>query len=276
MALGASSSCVIYVLGGRGFVGSAFVRCAQARGWPCVAITRENYGEYVGTVCDVLINADGNSRKYLAESDPGKDFELSVKSVADSLFDFRFHKYVYISSVVVYNDSTDHNRNHEEAPIDPLGLSAYGFHKYLAEMLVRRYSQDWLIVRLGGVVGENMWKGPVYDILSGRPLRVGHNSRFQFINTEDVARIVFRLIEFGRSREVFNVCGRGTMRLSDIQRLVGDSKPNDLPEETWDINTDKVNALVGLPTTEETIRVFESRCRLGDAGVDGPVMSFRQ
>jgi len=80
---------VIFVVGGQGFLGSAFVRQCQARGLACVAITRQNYGEFVGQECAVLVNANGNSRKYIARADPLWDFDASVRSVRASLREFQ-------------------------------------------------------------------------------------------------------------------------------------------------------------------------------------------
>ncbi len=54
---------MIYLIGGRGFVGSACARLFAAKGIEHRVITRENYASFRGTPCDVLINANGNSRK---------------------------------------------------------------------------------------------------------------------------------------------------------------------------------------------------------------------
>ena len=51
-------------------------------------INRENYNRYLGSRADILINANGNSKKYLAQEDPILEFEKSVLSVKKSLEDF--------------------------------------------------------------------------------------------------------------------------------------------------------------------------------------------
>lgn len=247
---------MIYVLGGAGFVGSAFARRLAARGEPHQVITRENYDAFVGTRCRVLVNANGNSRKYLATDDPALDFDLSVRSVMGSLHDFDADAYVLISSVAVYPDASSPAASREDADRDPLAASPYGFHKHLAEQLVRRYARDWLIVRLGGVVGPGMKKGPIYDLLTGDPLRVGQRSRFQYIGTDAFAECVLALLDGGHTRDVFNVTGRGSLALDAVPALAPYVVPNDLPVETWDVSVEKVGALLELPTTEHTIREF--------------------
>ena len=79
---------MIYILGGNGFVGSAYARYCAAKGLPHQVITRENFARFESTACDVLINANGNSRKFLADREPLHEFDLSVRSVAASLAAF--------------------------------------------------------------------------------------------------------------------------------------------------------------------------------------------
>jgi len=250
---------VRYVLGGGGFVGSAFVRRAAALGESHASLTREAYDAHVGGACDVFVNANGNSRKYRAEEDPAWDFDASVRSVMRSLVDFTYDTYVYISSVAVYRDPGAHDATAEAAPIDTAALTSYGMHKYLAEQLVRRYASNWLIIRLGGVVGPGLVKGPVLDMAQGQRLWVSERSTFQYIHTDRLAEVVDRLIEGGHTNDVFNVTGRGAMALADIGARLGRtdvSAPADVPVERWDVDVRRADALVGLPTTEETIEAF--------------------
>ena len=66
---------MIYIIGGRGYVGSGFARYCRTRRLPHQVITRENYDEFAGTSCDVLVNANGNSRKFLADREPVAEFD---------------------------------------------------------------------------------------------------------------------------------------------------------------------------------------------------------
>ncbi len=252
---------MILILGARGFVGSAFCAACAEAGLDFQGVDLDDYDGARGARCDLLINADGNSKKYLAEKEPARDFRLSVLSVMDSIADFSFRRYLYISSTAVYPDPSDPRRTAEDAVLDPAAQSRYGFHKRLAEELVVKYCPDWLILRLGGMVGEGMRKGPIHDILTGAPLWVGTKSRFQFIHTRDVARIALRMLAEGSGQEIFNVCGRGTVTLAEVQGMAGLAGENDLPAEVWDVNTDKAHRRFGLPSTEDTVRAFIARRR---------------
>ena len=76
---------MITIIGGNGFVGSAYARLLAAQGVPHQVVTRENYASLRGGACDVLINANGNSKKFLAAREPLNEFDQSVRSVAQSL-----------------------------------------------------------------------------------------------------------------------------------------------------------------------------------------------
>ena len=69
--------------------------------------------------------------------------------------------------------------------------------------MVQNYVSDWLIIRQGGFVGNGIKKNSVFDILYGDKLWVHPDSRFQFINTIESAKLVFQLIDQGISKKIF-------------------------------------------------------------------------
>lgn len=249
---------MIYILGGRGFVGSAYARYCESHSLPHVVITRQNYAEYVGHPCDLFINANGNSRKYLAQSDPLLEFDQSVRSVRASLIDFPSERYVFLSSCDVYEDCSSPATTPEDLLPNPAKQSPYGFHKYLAEQCVRHGAKHWLIVRLGGFVGPGLKKNPIYDILNGGPLWVDPSSELQFLHTDDASRLVYGLINSGITREVVNVCGRDVIELNDVITETGhkiEVKP-DSPIVRYEVSTAKLETMLVVPTTRETVMSF--------------------
>jgi len=253
----------IAVLGGKGFVGSAIVAAARAQGRDVLAVDVEEYPAAVGSVCRTLINANGNSKKYLADRDPCREFDASVRSVARALHDFRFERYVQLSTMDVYADKGDPAHNDEQAPIEPLRLSRYGHHKWLAEELVRFNARAWLIVRMGGFVGPGLRKNSIYDMLKGVPLRVHPDSCYQYQHSADLARIVLELVDRGAFGERFNVAGEGGMRLRDIAALIPGYDPGrcpaDAPIERCDLNIEKIKAVCRVAPTRETVAAFVRR-----------------
>ena len=251
---------MIFILGGRGLVGSGFARYCEKTGRPFQVIHRENYASCVGQSCDLLINANGNSSKILARRDPKQDFEASVSSVRASLEDFRYEHYVHVSSCDVYPDCSSPEATREELPLDAARQTPYGFHKLLAEQCVQHAAGDWLIMRCGGFIGPGLKKNAIYDILQGGPLFLDPNSELQFLHTGRAAEIVFRLIEQGISREIFNVCGKGLVRLQDVIDRSGKAVAvnPDSPAVRYEVSIEKVSALVDIPDTRAAVFDFVS------------------
>lgn len=249
---------MIFIIGGRGLVGSAFARQCEAQGLPYAILDRESYPRYFGQSCSLLVNANGNSRKPLAVSDPMADFDASVRSVRASLRDFRFERYVHLSSCDVYADCSSAATTRESAAIDVGQQSPYGFHKYLAEQCVQHAAPDWQIFRLGGFVGPGLKKNAIFDILNGGPLWLDPASELQFLHTDDAARIVLQLARGTAAREVFNLCGKGTIALSEVIAATGRQVPVQPGSRLvrYDVSIEKIGSLVRIPLTRETVLRF--------------------
>lgn len=247
---------MIFILGGKGFVGSAFVRYCQSNGIPHEVIDRQNYDSYKGKRCDVLINANGNSSKILASKNPMEDFIATVQNTRKSLLDFQFKKYLLVSSCDVYPDFMSPEKNREDSEIDITRQSTYGFHKYLAEECVRHGSQDWIVVRLGGMVGIGLKKNPIFDIINGGPMWVDPQSELQYMNTDDVARIVFNLIDKGMTKEIFNVCGNGLIKLQKLSDIYNVKRNANSPVVKYDVNIEKIQKIIPIPNSVETVMNF--------------------
>jgi nucleoside-diphosphate-sugar epimerase len=263
------TSCII--IGARGFIGSAVAAEARARGLDCIEVTRDNYAELKGASADVLINAGGNSRKFIDEREPEKGFELSVTSVMRLLQDFRAKKFIHLSSGAIYPDEGDPARNGEDTELDPGTMTRYGFHKWLAEQLVRHYAADYSLIRMGGFVGPGLKKNAVYDILSGGPLFVHPDSTFQYMDTRDFARIVFDLAK-GKIADtpLLNISARGTISVRAAAELAGRTLPDDVHEHPVvraELKVDKAASMVKLPTTMETVQTFIKQVQSGEVAL---------
>ncbi len=246
----------VLVLGSAGFVGSAVVAEAQARGLRVLGIDRDNYR--AGVSARWVINANGNSKKFLAREQPAQEFDLSVRSVMQSLHDFRCERYCFLSTIDVYDNVRDPAANAESAVIRRDLLSAYGLHKLLAEDLVRHYAPAWLILRMGGFVGPGLRKNSIYDLLKGLPLRVHPDSRYQYQHTRTLAATALDLLAAGSQREIWNVAGEGCVSLREIAALVPGAR---LPEaigaaESYEVNLAKLKSVRPVPSSRDTVARF--------------------
>lgn len=251
---------MIYLIGGNGFVGSAYARLFDKMGLHHRVITRENYDDYRGTTCDVLINANGNSKKFLAAREPLNEFDQSVRSVAESLEAFKCNTYVMLSTGDVYPEQHAPEVTVEDQPIDPARQSRYGLHKRLAEMLVQGTQARWLVIRMGGFVGPGLRKNAIHDMLTGAPVWLSPASELQFISTDRAAGLVWRLVEKGVSGEVVNLGSSGLVNLGALHARLGSSsefKP-DAPTVRYELSLARLAALTGeaLPDSMTEVNAF--------------------
>jgi nucleoside-diphosphate-sugar epimerase len=251
----------VFIIGGRGFIGSAFVRWCQEHDVEHAIVGRDDLHEYAGQRCDVLINAAGNSSKVLAERDPIADHRQNVEQVRELLRQFRFDVWVQLSSCDVYENLSDPAANHEDVNICYRPRSAYGFHKFLAEQYVAQCASEWLILRLGGCVGPDLRKNAVFDVLRGGPVWIHPDSRLQYMHTDDVARCTFELLGRGSRQTVFNLCGTGTVSIrqcieSSARTVTFADRASALPRVVYDVNTERVRRICTIPHSREVVRQF--------------------
>lgn len=247
----------VILIGHRGFLGSAVGAHLSGLGIDWVGVDRDSYPRYRGTSADVLINANGSSDRRLAVTDPAADFALNVASTMDTLRDFAIDRYVLVSSIEVYPNPSDRRGSSEEASIDPSHLTTYGLHKWMAELLVRRHARQALILRVGPLVGPGLRKNSIFDLLERRKLFVDPRSALQYIDTRDVARAVWILMD--GDDEIVNVCGAGQVVLEDVARDLDvglGPELYELPKQCSDVPIDRLRAHMHPRQSVDAVRDF--------------------
>lgn len=247
----------IGILGGKGFLGGNLVEYFINHGADVSAVTRENYNKHREKFFDVLINANGNSKKFWANQHPREDYELSVASVEKSIRDFKFGLYVYVSSSDVYPDHHNPNQALESIKIDTSRLEPYGLHKYQAEQLVQRLP-NFLILRLSALVGRGLKKGAIKDILGGAELFISLDSQLQFISTDEVGRVVELLIDQDIKNEIFNCGGQGSIKIFEAGSILEKTvkaRP-DAQVQRYEMGVQKLSSLVNLKTSKAYLMEF--------------------
>jgi nucleoside-diphosphate-sugar epimerase len=248
---------VIFIIGGQGFVGSAYPRLFKRLGLDHQVITRDNFDQFAGQPCDVLINANGNSKKFMADRDPVWEFDASVVSVAKALEAFKAKAYIHLSTGDVYPETHSPEVSREDQLPDVTRMSRYGLHKYIAETLVRGAHDNHLIMRMGGFVGPNLKKNAVYDMLNDAPIWLHRDSELQFISTDSAAEIVWTVFQNGARNETVNLGARGVVKIGDLfDRLKPKSEfQPDAKPVRFEISVDKLETLYGAPLPESRAEV---------------------
>lgn len=222
------------------------------------AIDKDDYDAHRGASFDVLINANGNSRRFWANQHPEEDFIASTVSVRNSMNDFTFGNYIYISSSDVYENHESPKTTSEDEIIHPEKLAPYGLHKHLAEEIVQNCGKEFLILRASMMLGKQLKKGPFYDMLEKSPLFVTPDTCLQAVATSAVAEIITRLLGSERRNEVFNMGGRGTFDFKDLAHYATsplEFRP-DAERQVYEMNVEKLNALYPLKTSAEYVEEF--------------------
>jgi nucleoside-diphosphate-sugar epimerase len=240
----------IGIIGADGFIGSNLVKelreCHKV--YP---ITKKNYNNSIKIKYDILINANGNSKKFLAESNPLLDFDLSVKSVYSSLMEFYFKVYIYISSIDVY------------------GGTIYGFHKKLAEDIIKKLSSkknfNYVNLRCGSVIGLGMKKGVVYDILNNTLLNVSSKSRLQFISTEEIVNTILYILSTKCYNIDLDVFSSKNISMNEIERILNKKAKyllDKLPLEYYNIQPTNMGKIFKYKSSRYYIKEYIKECKM--------------
>lgn len=236
----------VFILGGNGFIGSELVNYFKFCNYDVFPITRKNYKKFINKKCNLFINANGNSRKYFANKYPLDDFKLNILGTMNSIFDFKYDKYIFLSSIDVYGDFIKKIPTKEKTIIDKNSLSYYGFTKKISEELVQKYTSKYLILRLGGVLGNNLKKNPIFDISNNKKLFVNPKSKFSFISIFDIFNFILKTENI--NNEIFNISGQGTIAISDVIKTFNYKKnvSKKLPIFNYLIDTQKTKKIYDL------------------------------
>lgn len=246
------------VIGSNGLLGSDLVRYF-GENFQVTSIHKENYQTHLGKSFDILINANGNSKRFWANKNPQDDFLASTVSVYQSIFDFPSDTYIYISSPDVYEDHASTNSTKENQEIDPRNLKPYGFNKYLAELIVKKYKEKFIILRCSMMLGANLKKGPFYDVAHNNPLFVTSESRLQLITTHALFEIIKSLLAKRTLNVVLNVGGMGTFAFTKINQYFNSNihVSHDAERQIYEMSVEKIKHLYPtLKTSEDYLKDF--------------------
>lgn len=246
------------IIGSNGLLGSDLVRYL-GKSFNVTPINKDNYQPQIGKHFDIVINANGNSKRFWANQNPQDDFIVSTASVYKSIFDFPCELYIYISSSDVYENHTEVKYTKEQDEIDPKNLQPYGLNKYLSELIVKKYKEKFLILRASMILGSNLKKGPFYDIFHNTPLFITPKTKLQLITTHAVADIIRTLLEKSVICETLNIGGEGVFDFTKIEEYV-DNKLQISPKaetQIYEMNVEKIKSLFpDLKVSNEYLKDF--------------------
>lgn len=226
---------------GLGFVGSKVLKRLSEK-HEVTGITRANYESLKGTEYDVFINCAGNSKKYLAEKDPKWDFEQNCTATFDTLYDFKFKRYVHLSTLDVYRESV------------------YAQNKCIAEAILTSYQKqldyDLIIIRSSFITGKDKDKGIIYDIQHEKTLGISKESKFQIITANGIINFIERALLKKDRLVVVNLSGYPAVSMEEIEGILGKQGiyKEGAPTHVYDYSVEDARKYSHIKTSEEYLR----------------------
>ncbi len=111
------------------------------------------------------------------------------------------------------------------------------------------------------MVGPGLRKNPVYDILHDQPLRIHPDSQYQFLHTDEVARIAWQLVRSGASGTIYNLAGQGLVSPRDIAQMAGKKLDVTLADpkaqpRVVNASIDKISKVIAPSPTKASVQRF--------------------
>lgn len=195
----------IAIIGANGFVGKAITNVFKNSGeYEVFEVTRENYDESKNKKIDFdyIIHSAMPSKRWWAANNPLADFDATVRLTADILYNWKFKKLLLVSSVSA-RLQTSH---------------PYGCHKHVAEVLTLDYSSENVVFRLGGLFGNGLDKGVIFDMIEGNEVFMTEDSAFNYINITDAAELIKENIE---SYGIIDIGAKDIISIGEIASYFG-------------------------------------------------------
>ncbi len=249
----------IAVVGAGGFLGGFITKALSATGHRVLPISR---GDPLPTEpVEILVDCNGDARRFWANANPGGSFTANVASVAERVTSGIARRYVFMSTMDVYGKGCNSRRtSREDAVIDPAGLDVYAFHKWLAEQLIIRHAPHWLILRLGTLIGPGLKKNPVFDAVNGHPVRQTAESTLSLVDLAHAAEALLSLLERDADG-IWNVTASRSITvahmLTEVSMATRQPAPpfhSDLLHTDYDINIAQLSAVLTMPDSATMLR----------------------
>lgn len=246
------------ILGSDGMLGSDLVKYFNKK-YIVTGINRDNYKLNIEKNYDIFINANGNSKRYWANKNPHLDFVASTASVHKSMFDFNCGLYIYISSIDVYGNRSNPKNAREATSLNIDNLQPYGLHKYLSELIVKKYKNKYLIIRPSYILGSNLKKGPIFDLLNSKPLFITKQSKFQLVTSDVIGEVISKLIRNQVKNTILNIGGVGTFKFIYPNKYFKNKMKivEDAETQIYEMNVSKLKSIYQkLKTSEQYLTQF--------------------
>lgn len=172
-----------YLVGASGFVGSNLALEHRFSGM----FNSKNIKDAYGGRPDLLVYAGIPGVMFLANQNPEKDREI-INQAIHNIEEIAPKRIILISTVQVY--STLKNVN-EDTKIDVEFSSKYGANRYAVECWVRENLDNYLIIRLPAIFGQNLKKNFIFDYIHFIPAMLKEDDFLTLTERDPVIRLFY-------------------------------------------------------------------------------------
>lgn len=161
------------LVGYSGFVGSTLLKQTKFNS----LFRSTNIEKIQNKSFDTVVCAAAPAQKWIANQKPDEDNKI-IDQLIGHISTIKCNKFILISTVDVFKNPNNVNEN---SPIDEVGLHAYGLHRRKLEKFVVENFEDYLIIRLPGLVGPGLKKNVIFDFLNNNNIdAIESRGLFQF------------------------------------------------------------------------------------------------
>lgn len=161
------------LIGYTGFVGGTILKQTRFE----YLFNSKNIAEIDNQEFDFVVCSAAPAQKWLANKDPENDLK-NINGLIEHLKTVKCNTFILISTVDVFKNPINVN---ESSVIDEENLHPYGLHRRYLEKFVASYFENYLIVRLPGLVGPGLKKNVIFDFLNNNNLNmIDSRGVFQF------------------------------------------------------------------------------------------------
>jgi len=216
----------IGMLGKNGFIGRTVLKELEQR-FPIV-----------DGPCDILVNCAGFSIMYEARKNPAK-----MQAVEDYTFErisnVQFDYLIHLSTIYTVANPTD----------------PYGRIKIAMENRVLEKYPKAAVLRLGSILGEGLKKNVVFDLLHDKSLWVTSDSIYNYISTEEVSKIIMKLIEVP-IEGIINIGASESISVKETAELMGKNPIYGSIKDYVVIDTSLLQTFHSIKTSKAYIQEF--------------------
>jgi len=200
----------IALFGANGYVGSSLYKNIKEN--EIIPISRNTIISGVDKNIDLLIHSANPAKRYMANKEPIKDFEETIKKTKNIINNFKGVPILLISSISCRTEKQ----------------TAYGLNRLACEELV--LDSGGIVFRLGPLFGGNREKDIIHDIANNRPVYHSNKTKYAYCHIDWATKYISKNLFI--SSGVYELGARNTVSLKELAEAVDSTssfsgKPDD-------------------------------------------------